>query len=155
MAQHGEAPARPGKDLYESDYYTWALRQATALRAHRSKALDWENLAEEVEALARSEARELRRRLEVLLVYLLKWRYQPNKRNRSWTLTIREQRQRVARVLDENPGLRATLTESVTSAYPLARLVATRETRLAERTFPIEIPWRFEQVMDPEFWPLS
>jgi hypothetical protein len=42
------------KDLYESDYYTWALGQARALRAHSTKALDWENLAEEVEGLART-----------------------------------------------------------------------------------------------------
>lgn len=157
MAHHVvEAPgSEPRQNLYESDYYTWALEQARALRARSSKALDWENLAEEVEGLARTEAREFRSRLEVLLVHLLKWRYQPNKRSRSWRLTIREQRQRVAQVLDENPGLKGTLEESVTAAYALARLVAARETRLAERTFPSASPWSFEQMTDAEFWPNS
>jgi hypothetical protein len=151
-----EAPgAEPQKDLYERDYYTWALGQAKALRAHSGKALDWENLAEEVEGLARSEARELKSRLEILLVHLLKWRYQPAKRSRSWRLTIREQRQRVVQVLEESPGLKGTLGESVTAVYALARLVATRETRLAERTFPPASPWTFEQMTDEEFWPNS
>ena len=146
---------KPPKDLYESDYYTWALGQARALRAHSTEALDWENLAEEVEGLARTEARELESRLEVLLVHLLKWRYQPKKRSRSWTLTIREQRQRVARVVTQNPGLKRMLTESVTAAYALARLVAARETRLAERTFRPTSPWSFEHITDAEFWPNS
>jgi Domain of unknown function DUF29 len=146
---------KPRKDLYESDYYTWALGQAQALRAHSTEALDWENLAEEVEGLARTEARELKSRLEVLLVHFLKWSYQPDKRSRNWRLTIREQRQRVAQVLEENPGLKGTLTENVTAAYTLARLVATRETRLAERTFPPASPWSFEQITNAEFWPNS
>jgi hypothetical protein len=157
MAHHVvEVPGlEPRKDLYESDYYTWALGQARALRAHSTEALDWENLAEEVEGLARTEARELESRLEVLLVHLLKWRYQPKKRSRSWTLTIREQRQRVARVVTQNPGLKRMLAESVTAAYALARVVAARETRLAERTFPPASPWSFEQMTDAEFWPNS
>jgi hypothetical protein len=62
-----EAPdVEPQKDLYERDYYTWAIGQARALRAHSSQAIDWENLAEEVEGLARTEARELKSRIEVL-----------------------------------------------------------------------------------------
>jgi Domain of unknown function DUF29 len=151
-----DAPGSASReDLYERDYYTWALEQARALRARSTEALDWENLAEEVEGLARSEARELESRLEALLVHLLKWRYQPEKHSRSWRLTIREQRQRVARVMSQNPGLKRTLGESVTAAYALARLVAARETRLAERTFPPASPWSFEQIADAEFWPKS
>jgi hypothetical protein len=151
-----DAPGSASReDLYERDYYTWSLQQAGALRARSTEALDWENLAEEVEGLARSEARELENRLEALLVHLLKWRYQPEKHSRSWRLTIREQRQRVARVMSQNPGLKRTLGESVTAAYALARLVAARETRLAERTFPPASPWSFEQIADAEFWPKS
>src|SRR5215469_7421577 len=121
MAHHFvEVPDSESRnDLYERDYYTWALEQARALRAHSSEALDWENLAEEVEGLARTEARELESRLEVLLVHLLKWRYQPKKRSRSWTLTIREQSQRVARVITHNPGLKRTLAENIIAAYAL------------------------------------
>ena len=157
MAHHlVEVPdSESRKDLYERDYYTWALEQAQALRARSSEALDWENLAEEVEGLARTEARELESRLEVLLIYFLKWRYQPNKRSRSWRLTIREQRQRLAQLLADNPGLKGTLGESTTATYALARIVAAPEPRLAERTFPPASSWSFEQITDAEFWPNS
>jgi Domain of unknown function DUF29 len=43
------------QSLYERNYYTWALKQARALKEHRAEMLDWENLAEEVGDLARSE----------------------------------------------------------------------------------------------------
>jgi uncharacterized protein (DUF58 family) len=157
MAHHvADATERERReDLYERDYYTWTLEQGRALRARQIEALDWENLAEEVEGLGRSEARELESRLEVLLVHLLKWRYQPRKRSRSWQLTIQEQRQRVARVLDQNPGLKSTLGESLTAAYKLACLVAARQTRLGERTFSPASPWTFEQISDSAFWPNS
>ena len=92
----------------------------------RGEALDWENLAEEVEGLALSEERELESRLEVLLVHLLKWRYQTKKRSRSWQLTIREQRHGVGRVLSQNPGLKRTLSENVVAAYEIGRIVAAR-----------------------------
>jgi hypothetical protein len=39
-----------------------------------------ENLIEEVEDLARSEKREIKSRLRVLLMHLLKWQYQPHRR---------------------------------------------------------------------------
>lgn len=157
MAHHVVDTAETARreDLYERDYYTWALEQGRALRAHKIDALDWENLAEEVESLARSEARELESRLEVLLVHLLKWRYQPKKRSRSWQLTIREQRQRVARVVYQNPGLKSTLGESLTAAYGLACLAAVRQTGLGERTFPSASPWTFEQITASDFWPNS
>jgi len=155
MAHHVvDAPETARReDLYERDYYTWALEQGRALRARHIEALDWENLAEEVESLGRSEARELRSCLEVLLVHLLKWRYQPDKRSTSWRLTVRERRRRVAQVIDENPGLKSTLQANVTAAYEIARLVAARETRLAEKTFPPASPWSFEQLSDEDFWP--
>jgi hypothetical protein len=149
------AGSGPCEDLYQRDFYTWALEQGRALRAHHTEAIDWENLAEEVEGLGRSEARELEGRLEVLLLHLLKWRYQPKKRSRSWRLSIREQRQRVARELRQNLGLQTTLAESVSGAYESARLVAARETKLAERTFPLTSPWIFGQINDPDFWPNS
>ena len=37
---------------YESDLYEWTKEQADALRRRASNALDWDNLAEEIESLA-------------------------------------------------------------------------------------------------------
>ena len=51
------------KTLYEEDTVAWAETQAAALRAAAqggsNRQLDWENLAEEIEDLAKSERRSL------------------------------------------------------------------------------------------------
>jgi hypothetical protein len=51
MAKAREALPRP--DLYERDFYSWALEQAALLRARQFAELDLENLAEEIDGLAR------------------------------------------------------------------------------------------------------
>lgn len=58
-ARSGAIPAgsAPRKSLYESDYHSWVLGQARALREHQGRNLDWENLAAEVEALVNRERR--------------------------------------------------------------------------------------------------
>jgi hypothetical protein len=40
--------------LYEADLALWAERQASALRRRAANEIDWENVAEETESLARS-----------------------------------------------------------------------------------------------------
>jgi Domain of unknown function DUF29 len=59
-----------------SDYYSWLLRQAAALRSRRHDLLDWDKLAEELESMAVSEERELLSQLKRLFVHLLKLQYQ-------------------------------------------------------------------------------
>lgn len=74
--------------LYEADYALWLQEQVAHLRAGRLFALDVENVAEELESLMKSERRELRSRLEVLILHLLKWDHQPDQRSivgdRAW-----------------------------------------------------------------------
>jgi hypothetical protein len=139
--------------LYESDYYTWALTQAKALRHGRFKDLDLPNLVDEVEDMARREARELESRLEVLLAHLLKWAYQPTVQSKSWRLTVKEQRLQVRRLLKESPGLKSKVPELFADAYEGARLQAAKETPLEEEDFPTACPWTLEQATDDGFWP--
>jgi hypothetical protein len=98
--------------------------------------------------MGRSEKRELINRLAVLLAHLLKWRFQPEHRSRSWQLTVREQRLQVSEILDDNPGLRSALPEAVALAYRKAQLIAMRETELSEETFPAACPWTFDEAMN-------
>ena len=77
---------------YEIDFYAWTQKQAELLRNKNIDSLDWENIAEEIESMGRSEKRQLKNRLKVLIMHLLKWQFQPNLRSRSWELTIKEQR---------------------------------------------------------------
>nr|VFJ59435.1 MAG: protein of unknown function DUF29 [Candidatus Kentron sp. FW]VFJ67135.1 MAG: protein of unknown function DUF29 [Candidatus Kentron sp. FW] len=74
--------------LYDTDFHAWANREAVLLRAGNFQEIDRENIAEEIESIGKRERRELVNCLEVLLVHLLKWQYQPALRGRSWEFTI-------------------------------------------------------------------
>src|SRR5919199_451354 len=78
--------------LYESDFYGWCMREARLLREGRLAELDLPNLAEEIESLGNEQEHALEASLRVLLVHLLKWRYQPKRRTRSWAGTIVRER---------------------------------------------------------------
>ncbi|MBL8553877.1 MAG: DUF29 domain-containing protein [Phenylobacterium sp.] len=133
--------------LYERDFYGWTQDQADALRRRSVNELDWENLLEEVESMGRQERDTLKSRLIVLLLHLLKWEHQPDRRGRSWALTILEQRARAQELLDENPSLRPVIGDVVASAYRLARIRAAKETRLPIRSFPKDSPFDWASAM--------
>ncbi|ASX26330.1 DUF29 domain-containing protein [Candidatus Williamhamiltonella defendens] len=139
--------------LYDDDFYGWSQEQANLLRTKRFNELDAENLLEEIEAMGRSERRELESRLEKLLSHLLKWQYQPSRRGKSWLLAIKEQRRKFVDCLNENPSLRNKKEERLIIVYQYARLSAEKETNLSESVFPDQCPWTFDQIMDNGFFP--
>jgi hypothetical protein len=57
--------ARKMSNVYESDFYAWAMEQAALLRERRLDAADIDNIAEEIESMGRGEKRELVNRLTV------------------------------------------------------------------------------------------
>jgi hypothetical protein len=143
----------PMTNLYESDFYAWATEQASLLRSDRLSEADIEHIAEEIDSMGRSEKRELVSRLNVLLLHLLKWRYQEAFRGKGWRLSIMEQRRRLADHLDDNPSLKATLAQAIHDAYRLAIIGAARETDLDITSFPSPCPWSFDQMTNDAFWP--
>lgn len=140
-------------NLYDSDFFGWTQQQAELLKSGRLSDLDTAHLIEEVEAMGRSERRELTRRLEVLLVHLLKWQYQPAFRGRSWQLTITEQRRRIAKLLANNPSLKPELESCFVDAYDDARFGAMKETGLELETFPGEAPFGVAKALDSDYLP--
>src|SRR5580698_10796819 len=108
--------------LHETDFYAWTQQQAALLRGGRESDADLERIAEEIESMGRTEKRELVSRLSVLLLHLLKWRFQPEKRGPSWEASIRVQRNRLADHLDDNPSLKPLLPKALASAYRDASL---------------------------------
>jgi hypothetical protein len=139
--------------LYDTDFYAWANEQATLLRSGDVSKADLQNIAEEIESMGRSEKRELVSRLTVLLVHLMKWRYQPTHRGTSWKLTVEQQRYQLEDHLKDNPSLKSQLADVIVSAYRLARAEASRETGLDRDLFPPSCPFTIDQIMNPDFWP--
>jgi hypothetical protein len=142
----------------EADYVAWLLGQARALRQKGPDYLDWENLAEELEGMARNEERALESYLAVLLNHLLKCRYQASKISGSWEASIENSRERIARLLQRSPSLKSKLEEISSDAHLLARREAGAEMGLRkrewERLLPKVCEWTVETVLDANFWPL-
>ncbi|MEX6508252.1 DUF29 domain-containing protein [Jiella sp. M17.18] len=146
------------KSLYDHDFYAWTREQAAVLRSRAGRgtagdAIDWDRLAEEVEDLGESQRSEIESRLAILLVHLLKWRFQPTHRSSGWKGTIVEQRSRLARRLRRSPSLRPYPAAILAEEYEIARLKAAGETDLPEAIFPETCPFTIEQVLDPAFYP--
>lgn len=131
---------------YEIDFHAWAFEQAQKLRA--GEAVDVDHIAEELETLGRSQEQQLTNRLAVLLKHLLKCEFQPEKRSASWDATIKEQRRRVSRLLNENPSLQAKLDACIRDAYETAVTFASVETGTVEDDFPAECPFLVDVILD-------
>lgn len=140
-------------NLHEQDFYGWIQQQADLLRSGRLSELDVEHLIEEIESMGASERSQLQNRLRILLAHLLKWQFQPAYRGRSWLATIEEQRLSLRDLLDENPSLKPHVDERIRKAYPLAVLLAVKETDLDKSSFPRECPYTREQIFDFEYLP--
>ncbi len=56
----------------------------------------------------------------MLIMHMLKTRYQPETQTRSWGLTMRIQRNHIAEFLKESPSLRRELPEQIAIAYGTA-----------------------------------
>ena len=138
---------------YDQDFYGWTQEQAALLRAGCLHELNIANLIEEVEAMGRSEKRELQSRLMVLLVHLLKWQYQPARRGRSWILTIKGQRINLEDVINDNLGLKPQLLGLLNNAYRLAIVEVSKQTMLEESVFPVKCPWTIDQIRDEGYFP--
>ncbi|CAC5343450.1 MULTISPECIES: DUF29 domain-containing protein [Planktothrix] len=136
---------------HEQDFYAWTQEQSQLLKTGQLHQIDWQNIAEEIEDMGRSEKRQLDSRLELLIMHLLKWQFQPNLRSRSWQLTIKEQRLRLSKLLQKNPSLQPNLTEAIEDVYPLATLSAERETGLS--LFPEICPYTLSEILSLEFLP--
>jgi hypothetical protein len=136
---------------YDTDLAAWAIEQAAMLRQRSVNSLDWENLAEEIEAVGISQKREVYARLRRICQHLLKWQFQPEQQCRSWRATIRTQRRDLERVLRDSPSFRPYAATELADAFDRGREDAEEETGLLH--LPAACPWTIEQVLDLEFLP--
>jgi hypothetical protein len=121
----------------------------------RSSDIDWENVAEEIESLGRSDKHQIDKRLARILEHLLKWEFQPEQRSASWEATLREQRIRLNRLLQDSPSLGTYPATALGGEYEIALLRAAAATGLPKNRFPAENPYRIADVLDPDFLPES
>jgi Domain of unknown function DUF29 len=139
-------------NVYETDFAGWARDQAKKLRTSSHGRLDKENIAEELDALARSERRALGAHIRNLLIHLLKHQYQHHRRSKSWQHSIDNARSELDQLLMENPSLKNDLDDLIASEYKRARRDAARQTKLSLEEFPGTSPFSKKQIFNPEFY---
>jgi hypothetical protein len=146
------APAKePARAEYMRDFYSWLMEQARHVREGRWDAVDRENLAEEIESLGREQFNKLESALRVLLLHILKWDHQAERRSRSWVLSIEAQRAELEDVLSDNPGLKPRIAEALARGYRKARIDAAKETGLEKDALPDACPYSFDDIVSRKF----
>jgi Domain of unknown function DUF29 len=141
------------QSLYEIDYLKWIEVNLQKLRDRDYTNVDWENLLEEIEDMGKSERRSIESNLIVVLLHLLKWQFQPDRRSGSWESSIIEHRRRIRKALKESPSLKPYFETILSECYTEALKQAKAETNLPLITFPVECPYHLTEVMDDDFLP--
>ena len=139
--------------LYERDFLRWTTDTVTKLKAKNFEQLDLQNLIEEIEDLGRSQKKELKSRLLVLLEHLLKRLYVNSPDNhRGWEITINEQRRQLELEIEDSPSLKTIWYESFHAAWRIALKGVRKD--YPQVTFP-DI-WSYSQdidsMLDCDFW---
>lgn len=135
---------------YRLDGYGWANAQAQLLRERRWDLIDLENIIEEIESVARSEEDAAESALRVLMMHILKWQLQPERRGRSWALSIANQRIRYAQRMKKNPSLKSKLEEMRADAFHRSRIEAAQEMDVPLKTIPTD-PLEWDLILDQPF----
>lgn len=139
--------------LYEQDYYLWLEQTAKLLDRGEWDELDIANRVEEIKDIGKSERRSLESNLTVILLHLLKYKYQPTHRSNSWLSSILEHRIAIKKQLKESPSLKPYLEQVFAECYGDGILRAAVETGLPIDTFPTNSPFTIEEVLDINYLP--
>lgn len=146
---------------YDADFLAWTEEQARLLReASRERInapIDWENVAEEIESMGRSEVRAVESALVRVIEHLLKLELSPVAEPcGGWRRTVREQRDQANDALDASPSLLGRL--DLSKAYRRGRSYAVdglEQDRIPADQLPADCPYALDTLLDPDWWPAN
>jgi hypothetical protein len=136
--------------LYDKDFFEWTQRNAELLWAGKLDEVDVEHVAEEIEDMGKRDQRAALNHAVVLVLHLLKWKLQPERRCDSWTESIVRERLYLESLFEQSTRLRNHVCEKWDTV--LKRAAAAAE---MQRLIPgSEIPdWTLVEVLDEGFRP--
>ncbi|WP_375455421.1 DUF29 domain-containing protein [uncultured Methylobacterium sp.] len=153
LLRESEGPKAPTQrsTRYADDLHAWVQEQVALLRAGRVDALDLDNIAEELSDVGAEQYDKLESAVVIVLVHVLKWDHQPERRSRSWTQSIEEHRLRIGKQLRKNPSLKSRLAEALDDGYRLGRVKAAREMKRKTRSLPADCPYTWDDILNRSF----
>ena len=140
-------------DTYSTDMTSWIQQTIHLLRAERWNEIDVVHLIEEVEDLGKSERRGITSQLTRLLLHLLKWQYQPQRRSDSWLDSITDARTQIELAIEDSPSLKYHPATQLSDCYDRARRQAAQQTNLDISIFPIACQYDLELVLAENWLP--
>jgi hypothetical protein len=140
------------KTLYKSNYLQWLEETIKCLRARQLAEVDYENLIEELEDLAKNEKRRVRSLLEQIIRHLLLCQYWDLEKPRNanhWSAEIISFRNQINEDLSAN--LRNHLEDNFSIIYANALDYVKAKTQLTH--LPELCPYTLEQILDKNWLP--
>lgn len=138
---------------YSTDFNLWIRETAQLLRDRHWHAIDLPSLIEEVEDLGKRERRAITSQLTRLLLHLLKWQYQPQRRSESWLDSITDARTQIELAIEDSPSLKSYPAETLEESYRRSRRQAAKQTRLDVTTFPQSCPYPLSLALSEDWLP--
>ena len=136
------------------DLHAWAIEQARLLRAGCFDRLDVEGIADEIDAVAQREQRELADGMVVLLAQLLQGAHPLARRGVAWEKTITAHRKEIRYALEESPSLATKLQEPRWLDMVWARAIAQAVNETGLAGFPESCPWAIQgEALSMTWWP--
>jgi Domain of unknown function DUF29 len=114
-----------------------------------------EGLDELIDSMSKIAIREMRSHLVIIMIHILKWKYQPQKRSRSWNKSILNARFEIEDVQEETPSVtKKSIELEWSKAFEKAIRLAADEMKMTdkeERNFKPEI-LTWEEVFEKEYY---
>lgn len=142
-------------ESYLADFNAWIAQTTQSLRERRWHDIDVVHLIEEVEDLGKSERRAITSQLTRLLLHLLKWQYQPQRRSDSWLDSITDARTQIALAIEDSPSLNDYPAAQLEVSYQRVRRQAAKQTSIELSFFPNTCPYAVEMVLAEDWLPES
>ncbi|WP_035986360.1 DUF29 domain-containing protein [Leptolyngbya sp. KIOST-1] len=140
-------------DAYSTDFSQWTRQTAQLLRERRWQDIDVANLIDEVEDLGKSERRAIASQLTRLLLHLLKWQYQPQRRSDSWLDSITDARTQIHLAIQDSPSLKGYPAEQLADCYRRARHQAATQTKQELSVFPATCQYALDLILAEDWLP--
>jgi hypothetical protein len=138
------------QELSTTSHYRTAVAIQDALKAGDMQDAA-AGLEELIEALSRSERRALKSQLIRLMLHVIKWKSQPEKRSLSWIASIKGARDEVCEIQEETPSL---TNEVIERMWQKCFIAAKRDAQgeMNQKTDIKELSWKevFEDEYDLE-----
>jgi hypothetical protein len=98
-------------------------------------------IEELIQALSRSEKRALKSQLIRLMLHIIKWQSQPERRSLSWVASIKDAREEIADIQEETPSLNDNVIKEL---WDKAFIIANRDAQaeMSKKSAVAALSWQ-------------